>query len=56
MALANATVDLFSHAKYGDQDYPPNSICDWKLDSGAPDARLNLTFDVFDVEAEDTCV
>ena len=46
---------LFSHPKYGDQNYDNQQSCDWLLYSPNPNMRVKLTLDSFELEEEPDC-
>lgn len=53
--VARYTVEhLYSHAKYGDQNYDNKEDCDWVI-VAANNGRLRLTFLTFEVEHEQDC-
>lgn len=45
---------LYSHAKYGDQNYDNKADCDWIV-QGLNDQRVKLRFLTFEVEHEQDC-
>ncbi|GFR12076.1 tolloid-like protein 2 [Trichonephila clavata] len=45
---------LYSHAKYGDQNYDNKEDCDWII-QGLNDHRVRLRFLTFEVEHEQDC-
>ncbi|XP_047573691.1 tolloid-like protein 1 isoform X4 [Lutra lutra] len=46
--------DLYSHAQFGDNNYPGQVDCEWLLVS-EPGFRLELSFQIFEVEEEADC-
>ncbi|XP_035228311.1 tolloid-like protein 1 [Stegodyphus dumicola] len=53
--LAGHTMEhLYSHAKYGDQNYDNKEDCDWII-QGLNDRRIRLRFLTFEVEQEQDC-
>lgn len=46
--------DLYSHAQFGDNNYPGQVDCEWLLVSERG-SRLELSFQIFEVEEEADC-
>ncbi|EPY76557.1 tolloid-like protein [Camelus ferus] len=46
--------DLYSHAQFGDNNYPGQADCEWLLVSERG-SRLELSFQIFEVEEEADC-
>ncbi|KGL74973.1 Tolloid-like 1, partial [Tinamus guttatus] len=46
--------DLYSHAQFGDNNYPVQADCDWLL-VAERGARVELSFQTFEVEEEADC-
>lgn len=46
--------DLYSHAQFGDNNYPAQVDCEWLLVSERG-SRLELSFPIFEVEEEADC-
>ncbi len=46
---------LYSHAKYGDQNYDNKEDCDWLIMAEELDHRVRLRFTTFEVEDETDC-
>lgn len=46
--------DLYSHAQFGDNNYPVQADCDWLL-VAERGARVELMFQTFEVEEEADC-
>jgi hypothetical protein len=47
--------ELYSHAKYSDQNYSNKEDCDWLIFVHQGDYRIRLTFRTFEVEDEIDC-
>lgn len=45
---------MYSHAKYGDQNYDNKEDCDWVIEA-PPMHRVHLTFLMFEIEDEHDC-
>ncbi|KAL7638238.1 UNVERIFIED_CONTAM: hypothetical protein RMT77_010802 [Armadillidium vulgare] len=45
---------MYSHAKYGDQNYDNKEDCDWVIEA-PPMQRVHLTFLMFEIEDEHDC-
>lgn len=45
---------MYSHAKYGDQNYDNKEDCDWIIEA-PPAKNVHLTFLTFEVEDEHDC-
>ncbi|XP_048760926.2 tolloid-like protein 1 isoform X2 [Ostrea edulis] len=52
-AMSEAKV-IYSHAKYGDQNYPKNIRCQWTI-RGSPGSNVSLSFSAFDLEDSKEC-
>lgn len=48
------TKDLYSHAQFGDNNYPGGSDCQWVV-SAEKGYGVELTFQVFEIEEEAGC-
>lgn len=46
--------DLYSHAQFGDNNYPVQADCDWLL-VAERGSRVELMFQTFEVEEEADC-
>lgn len=46
---------LYSHAKYGDQNYDNKEDCDWLIIAEEMDHRVRFRFLAFEVEDETDC-
>ena len=46
---------LFSHSKYGDQNYENRENCDWLIYAHLPELRVRLVFEAFALEDEADC-
>ena len=53
-ASVGAVRHMYSHAKYGDQNYDNKEDCDWIIEAPA-DKNVHLTFLTFEVEDEHDC-
>lgn len=47
--------ELFSHAKYGDQNYDNKRSCDWLISAQSENYRVRFRFLTFEVEEESDC-
>lgn len=45
---------IYSHAKYGDQQYDTTEDCDWEIQA-PPNKLVRLEFMAFEIEAETDC-
>lgn len=55
LLATNERQKIYSHAKYGDQQYSTKEDCDWLIQ--APSNKLvRLEFDSFEIEDEADCV
>lgn len=52
-AKLNEKRTLYSHAKYGVDNYDHNMNCDWIIEADETDQNVQIHFDVFDLEAAD---
>ncbi|KAK2192635.1 hypothetical protein NP493_27g02025 [Ridgeia piscesae] len=55
VSARNKAQHLYSHAKYGDQNYNNKEDCDWVLSAGHDHYRVRLRFLTFEVEDETDC-
>lgn len=46
---------LYSHAKYGDQNYGSRAECNWIVTAGTGSGRVRIRFESFDLEPEQDC-
>lgn len=46
---------LYSHAKYGDQNYGSRAECNWIVTAGTGSGRVRIRFESFDLELEQDC-
>uniref|UniRef100_A0A0X3NJV3 Metalloendopeptidase n=1 Tax=Schistocephalus solidus TaxID=70667 RepID=A0A0X3NJV3_SCHSO len=47
--------NLFSHAKFGDLDYPVNQQCFWTINASLKNYTILLRFSFFEIEEETLC-
>ena len=55
MTSTNSVNFLFSHAKYGDQNYDNKEACDWLLVADDSNYQIRFRFLAFEVEDETDC-
>ncbi len=55
LIATSSTQELYSHAKYGDQNYDNKEDCDWLIWAEELDHRVRLRFITFEVEDETDC-
>lgn len=55
LSAKNKVEHLYSHAKYGDQNYNNKEDCDWVVSASPDHYRVRLHFLTFEVEDETDC-
>jgi CUB domain len=51
----NIVGHLYSHAKYGDQNYDNREDCDWVIDSNLDSMSVQIRFLAFELEDAQDC-
>ena len=55
LAATDQVSTLYSHAKYGDQNYDNKEDCDWVLSVDDDRYNVRLRFQTFEIEEETDC-
>ena len=55
MLATSSAKYLFSHAKYGDQNYDNKEDCDWLIVADGSQYQIRFRFLAFEVEDETDC-
>ncbi|OQV15507.1 Tolloid-like protein 2 [Hypsibius exemplaris] len=55
LMATNTKGHLYSHAKYGDQNYDNREDCDWVIDSNMDSAAVQIRFLAFELEDAQDC-
>ena len=55
LMATNDVGHLYSHAKYGDQNYGNREDCDWIIDSNSDSTAVHLRFLTFELEDSQDC-
>lgn len=55
LLATDSVSEIYSHSKYGDQNYDNKENCDWYLAAENDRFRIRLQFQAFEVEEETDC-